>query len=223
MNRLFVARAYSHFRGHPSHFRGSGVSVIAALLLVIGCGSATPGSGTDASTPPADAAAPSIDAPESRDAAPSIDAPPPSPMTFRLSYDPSIPSPPDDSIYVEFGCSQGWVRVIDSEGAPIAIDSDCGICRCDACDGCAVCDCALLIEEIPADDSRDHAWDGVTHPSRAMDGCGICVFDSTLPAGTYTARFCYSFAYGGPQECADEVFDYPSATVVEHVVTDPAS
>lgn len=211
MNRALAARA-------PSAFRDFATTVV-AVLLATGCGNAVSPE-SDAAVSTTDAKTPTPDASTTTDAA-VPDAGETSGVTFRLRYDPldtTVPQP--DAIYVEIACSQMWVHVIDGEGNWIPIDSDCGTCDCATCaDSCAVCDCALLIEPIQAGSHRDHAWDGVTHPVRQDDTCGSCSFDSTLPAGTYTARFCWSTSEFGDQVCADETFTYPQASVVEHVVT----
>ncbi len=211
MIRIVDPQVRSVFRGQCSKFRRQ-FAVTALVVLMAGCGdSVTPGGTIDAATT-IDAAIPQIDAPVIADAGT------PTPAVFRLTYSPLGPITVDDAIFVQIACSQMWVSVIDDEGNHMPIDSDCGTCSCESCDSCAVCDCALLIEPINAGASRDHAWDGLTHPTVQRDGCGFCSLKSTLAPGTYTARFCYSRSVDGAQECGEQTFDYPLTTLVEHVV-----
>lgn len=73
-------------------------------------------------------------------------------------------------------------------------------------------------------------WDGFEHliTTCPVDPAASCRYPSAVPAGTYTARFCWGTSTSGATECLDAVegeqcadveFELPDADgVVEHVV-----
>lgn len=150
-------------------------------------------------------------------------------VTFRLSYQSDVP----DSIFVQSSTEaggQGWLTVRTAAGAPLDILDDCGVCDCGQCGACPVCGLAQPeVVEIAHGAHLDWTWDAVVH---ALGSCSAggpsCEQPQALPAGSYIARFCWSWSsdgvgpghHVGPLTCADQPFSWPlpAAAPVEHAL-----
>ncbi len=152
------------------------------------------------------------------------DVPLPGAVTFEIGFVTDIPG--YEYLFVQSGDYMGmvaWISVLDPSMTAVPLQPRCDICACDECTGCGVCGIAdPFLTMAGSGSSTEWAWDGVTHP---VSTCRLspmgpdhdCQETGTLPAGPYTARFCWG---SGPADsypndvidspvCADVAFDYP--------------
>ena len=136
-------------------------------------------------------------------------------ITFRLTYAAAPPQLPNE-IYVESDCIFRWLT-LEKDGIPFMFQRDCSFCKCGEGE-CRICDCAQGIEPIAKGFSVSTVWDGTSLTNPNDRNCQLSEPEE-LPAGQYTARFCYLFTEDGQPVCAEVPFEYPSQTIVELRVT----
>ncbi len=122
-----------------------------------------------------------------------------------------------------------WLTLLDG-GAEFRKAESCGICDCDECPVCPMCGapCMELAELTSGIGEVEYLWDGRRWESDGACGTMPCEDSANVPAGSYTARFCWGDGRGGTapcdefllgETCADVTFTLPDPDgVVEYVI-----
>lgn len=204
------------------------VGLLAAALCGPACYSSSGGDDEDAADArPDDTGAETLDV-RPDDAAPETLAPPfPTRFVLRLVSD--IP----ETLYVasfEPSSTSGHWLTLSDRGTPFAKAENCAICDCAECPACSVCGapCAQLSELVAGSAGVEYLWDGRKWTTDGACGDHPCEAPEPVPAGTYSARFCWGTGRGGSspcdeyllgETCADVEFSLPDPDgVVEYVI-----
>jgi len=154
---------------------------------------------------------------------------PPYPTRFVLRLVSDVPEIVYVAAWEASSTSGHWLTLLDG-GAVFRKAESCGICDCDECPACAMCGapCMELTELTSGTGEVEYLWDGRRWESDGACGSMPCEDPDDVPAGTYTARFCWGDVRGGTlpcdevlvgETCADVTFTLPDPDgVVEHVI-----
>ena len=197
--------------------RGAGIALgMMAGLALAACYSSSGGDGdvADAS-----------DAAEARDGDAATDARPdsptgPHPTRFVLRFISDIPETVYAAAWEASSTSGHWLGLLDGATAMRKAES-CGICDCVECPACAMCGAPCMeLTAIENGGSVEYAWDGRRWVDAGTCGSWTCEGPQPVPAGSYTARFCWGTGRGGSLPC-DEILLGETCSDVTFTLPDP--
>jgi hypothetical protein len=139
-------------------------------------------------------------------------------VTFRLSFLSGPGGAPTLYANNNYRCSGVFVSVTNSDGAAVDLFG-CSSGKFVCPRTCPVSGCDAPPVAISRGGHSDVRWDGMLY---SLDSSLSCYKGPTpAAAGTYTAKYCYSFQVSGaPVTCDEKAFDFPVADgLVEDVVS----
>lgn len=146
---------------------------------------------------------------------------PPFPTRFVLRLVSDVPETLYVAAWEPSSTSDHWLTLLDG-GVPMAKAENCGICDCAECPACSICGapCAQLTELVAGTAGVEYRWDGRKWTTDGECGGHPCEAPEPVPAGTYSARFCWGNARGGEPPCG-EWLEGESCADVEFSLPDP--